>query len=149
MPGLQSIMQQFTDFFGGPKLITGDQLFKLASGLVSSKIGLVAFATGGQTGATNLTAGFNSVDTVANANDSVKLPPAIPGTRVYVLNNTATSMQVFGVASNFSNGGVGDTIALQASGSYVATGTGVAQAANVMAVYACFKLGQWKRSSVG
>lgn len=90
--------------------------------------GIVAHAGGGQGSATLLTGQFNSVDTVATAADSVALPPAsYPGQEVEVVNNTATSMQVFGSGTDTING--------------VATATGVAQAAGKMAVYKAVTIG--------
>lgn len=146
-PLITTLASYFTDFFGGPKMITGQQLNLLRHFTTSGKAGLVAKASGGQAGATPLPARINSVDTVANANDSVALPPAIVGLEIIVINNTTTSMQVFGAASNPNNGGAGDTIAIQGSTVQVATGTGVAQAGGVKASYFCATLGQWQRGS--
>jgi hypothetical protein len=90
--------------------------------------GIVAHAGGGQGSATPLTGQFNSVDTVATAADSVALPVATyVGQEVEVVNNTATSMQVFGAGTDTING--------------VATGTGVPQAAGKMAVYKAATVG--------
>lgn len=58
--------------------------------------GLTAYATGGQTNATLLTAGkTNIVDTVATAGDSVKLPSAAEGVRVRVENRGAEYLDLF------------------------------------------------------
>lgn len=91
--------------------------------------GLVAHAGGGQANALVLTGQFNSVDTVATAADSVKLPaPSFPGQEIQVLNNAAlNSMQVFGSGTDTING--------------VATGTGVAQAAGTLAIYKAMTTG--------
>ena len=85
--------------------------------------GIVAFAGGGQTSATLLVDGCNEINTVATTADSVKLPPAVGGTVVYLVNKGANSCQVFG-------SGI-DTI------NEVATGTGVALAASAKGVYFC------------
>jgi hypothetical protein len=145
---LASLIDQLSDFFGGPKLITGDQLKIVAQSEFGSRSGIVAHAGGGQAAATPLSIGMNTVETVASANDSVLLPLAIPGTECWVANATANSMQVFGSSSNPNNGGAGDTIAVQGSNSQVATGTGVAQATGVMTVYKCLKMGQWKQGAL-
>lgn len=90
--------------------------------------GIIAHAGGGQASATPLTGQFNSVDTVATLADSVALPAATyVGQEVEVVNNSATSMQVFGAGTDTING--------------VATATGVAQAAGKMAVYKAATIG--------
>lgn len=111
----------------------------------SAAQGLVALAGGGQTGATLLPMYVNEVSTVVTAADSVMLPLAAPGAVVFVINDTATSMQVFGQPSNPNNSGVGDTIAAHGSAAQSATATGVAQAATIMACYVCFVVGKWKQ----
>lgn len=146
---LKSLIDQYTTFFGGPKLIDGAEVRSLANQVVRAVNGITAFAGGGQTNATKIGAGSTSVDTVASAADSVQLPPAIPGTKIWLVNNTLTSMKVFGVPSNINNGGTGDTIGIQGSDSQAATATGVDQAAGVKAWYVCTRLGQWDRGSVG
>ena len=57
--------------------------------------GLTAKAGGGQSGATALTGNVNKVTTVASANDSVLLPPAVVGRRVSVRNGAANSLNAF------------------------------------------------------
>ena len=116
---------------------------------VPVQAGITALAGGGQTGATALTAMFNSVDTVATGSDSVMLPAAIPGSFVWVLNNQASNaMQVFGVAANAANANAGDTIAPYNSSTYAATGTGVSQAASSLMFYVCTALGKWKQGKL-
>jgi hypothetical protein len=58
---------------------------------VSAVSGLTAFATGGQTNATPLTAAINRVTTVGTAADSVKLPVATPGLAIVVINAAAAN----------------------------------------------------------
>lgn len=82
-----------------------------------------ARAGGGQASATQLSPGFTVVATVATGADSVKLPAGSVGLTAIVRNSGANSMQVFGNGTDTING--------------VATGTGVAQAANTTAVYVC------------
>lgn len=84
--------------------------------------GVTAFAGGGQSSATEITTPVASVDTVATAADSVKLPaPTYAGQMVFLVNTSANSMQVFGSGTDTINA--------------VATGTGVAQAAGKSALY--------------
>src|SRR5258708_9836182 len=89
--------------------------------------GITALAGGGQTGATALTAEVSRVDTVASGNDSVSLrkitlatpfeaKPGGLGFIMFVRNNGANSMQVFGATP--------DTINAVATGTGVAVGSG-------------------------
>jgi hypothetical protein len=104
----------------------------LKTGTSSYTSGITAYAAGGQTGATKLTASINVVTTVGSAAGSVALPVAVPGLSVYVTNGAASnSMQVFGQTPDTING--------------VATGTGVAQAAGVSAVFVCAAVNKWYR----
>ena len=137
----------FKSFFRatGPMMPDGLDLQQMANALFSATNGIVAHAGGGQTLATPLPGALNEVITVASANDSVLLPPAIPGTTVTVSNLGANSMQVFGVPSNAQNSGAGDTISAHGSTTQAATATGVAHASGYSASYYCFTLGQWKQ----
>lgn len=93
---------------------------------------ITAHAGGGQASATALTSTINRVSTVATAADSVKLPASAAGLYVMLVNGAATnSMQVFGSGTDTIND--------------VATGTGVAQAAGVSAIYFCPVAGKWYR----
>jgi hypothetical protein len=97
-----------------------------------TQTGLTAHAGGGQANALQLQYDGASVGTVASANDSVKLPSAVPGSEYNLVNDAATnSMQVYGAGT--------DTI------NKVATATGVAQAAGVAAYYFCVTKGNWSR----
>ncbi len=107
----------------------------IASGLVSLTdiaTGITAHSGGTQAAAFGLTHLISSVDTVAVAADSVKLPAATAGKIFIVLNNAAAnSMQVFGSGTDTING--------------VATATGVAQAAGKIAIYVCLAAGNYSR----
>lgn len=105
--------------------ITGSEL------KVGAATGITAFAGGGQASATALTKTVNNVTTVGTAADSVKLPTSAAGLIVWVVNSTATSMQVFGAGTDTIND--------------VATATGVAQAAGKSATYVCPVAGKWYR----
>ena len=136
---LASLAQLFPSFFTttGPTLPTGLDLQALIKSQYSASSGLTAVAGGGQSLASPINNYLTQVDVVATANDSVTLPPAIPGSEYILNNNTANSMQVFGLGSD----------QIQASGSTTiqpAT-TGVAHAAQKAASYFCFKAGIWKQ----
>ncbi len=142
-----SIFSLFPSFFrsNGPTLIDGADLQMLAKLDFGSANGIVAHAGGGQANATPLTATYNEVTTCATDTDSVMLPPAIPGTAVWIINNTGHTVTVFGVPSNVQNGNAGDTIATAVSNTQAATATGVTQLTTIPATYVCTTLGQWKQ----
>lgn len=141
---IAAIADLFPSFIPGPRLIDGGELAELVNQLFSTKIGLTALAGGGQAGATLLPAAYNSVDTVATSSDSVMLPLALPGSAIAVYNNSTTTLAVFGQANN-PNTGVGDTIAAHNSQTQQATAVGVTQATTLVAIYQCYKSGQWKQ----
>lgn len=70
----------------------------------STTNGITAFAGGGQASAVVLTASYNRVTTVATAADSVKLPAAKAGSRVYVFNKAAAnSLNIFPMTGDAIN----------------------------------------------
>ena len=142
---MSSIFQAFASFIPGSRLVDGGDCLQLAKYLFNPTTGLTALAGGGQSGATALNLGINYVSTVASDNDSVMLPPAVPGTFVAVCNGGGHSLQVFGQGPNMGGAAAGDTIAAHNSNTYQATATGVAQATTIMALYYCFTAGQWKQ----
>ena len=116
----------------GKRLADDDALnTALATPQWQTNTGITALAGGGRTGAPVLVLGSNEVTTVASGADSVVLPVAVPGSVVFVVNATATSMQVFANGSDTINGTAG--------------ATGVAQAGNKYALYVAADLGQWYR----
>jgi hypothetical protein len=116
---------------------SGNTLYPVDAHLLNAQsveVGITATASGNQATARALTAAHNDVATVGTAADSVKLPLAVAGLRVYVENSSATSMQVFGDGTDTINN--------------VATATGVAQAGGKSAVYFCTvsaPAGKWFR----
>jgi hypothetical protein len=92
---------------------------------------ITAFATGGQTSATALSATKNlhRVSVCATAGDSVKLPAALVGQAHYVRNDGATACQVFGQATETIDG--------------VASATGVPLAIGQGRWYVCTTAGAW------
>ena len=61
----------------------------------TSQSGITAHSGGGQSGATQLTATYNRVDTVAAPNDSIKTEWAVLNARQIIQNNGANSMNVY------------------------------------------------------
>lgn len=101
-------------YSSGRQLIAGSDINNIVAQLNSMEDGITATAGGGKPTARQLTSAVNTIATVTTAADSVKLPKGYPGLEVWVVNEDADSLQVFGYASDTIDG--------------VATGTGVAQA---------------------
>lgn len=98
--------------------------------------GITAFAGGGQASATALVSDLNRVTTVATAGDSVKLPAAVPGLEIVVINDGAASLNIYPVT--------GESIdALAANAAYALTTT----AFNVRLI--CVSAGLWKSAAGG
>lgn len=79
--------------------------------------GIVAFAGGGQASATQLTASFNIIATVATAGDSVKTPPAIAGLDITIINDGANACDVFPSTGDDLGAGVDTAVSLAAGSS--------------------------------
>ena len=149
MSVLSSVLAYYTSFFPGSRLIDGGQLKDLANRVAATRTGITALAGGTQSAAApQLSFGWNSVDTCATNNDSVMLPPAIPGTVIGVYNNTANTLAVFGQGPNMGGAAAGDTIAADNSNTQQATATGVTQASTSVMFYVCFAAGKWKQCSM-
>jgi len=72
--------------------------------------GVSAGATQTQVGATALTAGINEIGTCATLNDGVKLPTAVAGLQITIINNGAQSAQVWPATGDAINGGAVDAV---------------------------------------
>ncbi len=92
---------------------------------------LTAFATGGQTNATVLTAYKNYFTTVASTDDSGKMPPAIVNLSMFVKNKGANSLRLFpNETENF------DGLAADAHIDFPVGGTGI--------MFTCHTAGTWE-----
>ena len=92
--------------------------------------GLTAHSGGGQGSAIALTAAINQITTVAAANDSAKLPPAVAGKVVLVIQAAASnSMNLFPSSGDQIN-------ALGANAAF-------AMAAGTITSFVCPVAGQW------
>lgn len=91
---------------------------------------VAAFPGGLFVGATQLTAQTIRIATVATAGDSVKLPQALPGLELMLINDNANSISVYGLGSDTIDKG--------------ATAASVAQMGNSLVIYTCVTLGQWR-----
>jgi len=124
----------------GFRLIDGDFVNGLANGQNDGfSNGVIAHAGGGQAACTQLASvALISVDTVASGGDSVCLPIASAGTRMWVSNNTATSMNVFASATpNPGNAAALDKIGTNSNVTATAVG------GNSGTWFISAKTGQW------
>lgn len=98
---------------------------------------LTAFATGGQSNATALSAAkkYHRISVCATAADSAKLPTSTAGQAHYIRNDGVASAQVFGTSP--------DTI------NTVATGTGVALPPGTGSWFVCTTAGNWTTTVLG
>ena len=99
-----------------------------ASGAVlptlQTNVGITAFATGGQTSATQLNSGYNVVDTVATTGDSVKFSSLVNvGSLVYVKNDGANALDLFPAGGDDLGLGVGVAISVAAGKSVAFLGS--------------------------
>lgn len=118
-------------FQTGFRLIDGNDLnTQLGHPRLSSQTGITATASGGQTNALALTTRVNNVTTVATAGDSVRLPALPLGKVVWIMNNGASSMQVYGAGTNTING--------------IATATGLPQPAGSLVAYVGITTTDWR-----
>ena len=102
--------------------------FKYIEGSVEDAI--TATASGSQTTSYQLTAQVSRISTVATTADGVKLPLAVPGMALTVINDGANAAQVFPTAP--------DTI------DAVTSATGVALSAAKRATFFCVVAGKWQ-----
>lgn len=104
----------------GTGAMTGDLV--LGSGAYikwSVTSAIVASTTQTQAGATVLAAAVNEVGTVANNNDTVRLPTLVIGRQVIVINNGVNILQIFPPTSGTINGGAVNASTTAASGSNI------------------------------
>jgi len=134
------IDKYLTAWHGGPQLISGDRLQKLAIELMNYENGIQAGVGGTLAAAYPLKARYSIVNFVNNESDSVLLPFAIPGSIINVANITAKGITVYAQAENPHNGGLPDSIFP------IASSTGVpssGQSPFVSNIYYCIVKGQW------
>ncbi len=96
--------------------------------------GITAFATGGQGSATQLTTDINEISVCATAGDSVKMPTAIAGLDVVIINNGAKSCDVFPSSGDNLGSGVDTAVSLGAGNNII---------------YTCYNTTNWEKSLSG
>jgi hypothetical protein len=93
--------------------------------------GITAYAGGGQANARALTRSINRVTTVATGADSVKLPVAVPGMQITVINSAAANaMNVFPATGEYINA--------------LAVNTALSVVANKACIFTCAVAGRWQ-----
>ncbi len=118
-------------FQTGKRLIDGSTLnTNFGHPQLSSQTGITATASGTQATAFLLTTRVNNVTTVATAADAIKLQANPLGKVVWVMNNGANSMQVFGSNSDTINA--------------IATATGIAHPAGALVAYVGITATGWE-----
>ena len=95
----------------------------------SAQDNITATAGGGKAAAFPLTTQTARIATVATLGDSVKLPQAVAGLELIVVNHGLNAMQVYGANTD----GIDDQ----------PSATGVAQMSNSMVIYTCVTDGNW------
>lgn len=107
------------------------QLKQITPALItaSASAGITAFASGGQTNATQLSAQFNQISTAASASASVKLLTSAAGIWQAVANAGANAIQVFAHDVATING--------------IAGSTGISIPAGHSAIFFCPIAGAW------
>lgn len=119
----------------GFRLIDGSTLnTNFGHPILSSQTGITATASGTQATAYQLTTRVNNVTTVATAGDAIKLPANPLGKVVWVMNNGANYMQVFGSGTNTINA--------------IATATGIAQPVGALVAYVGITTTNWQAYAV-
>lgn len=108
---------------------------------------ITALAGGAQVGATQLSRGFNEIDVVVTANDSVMLPNAILGAECVVNNMqpTTVTVKIYGRPANELNGNLPDTIVAHGATAVTLGSTGVTLGTGHVSWFACMTQGQWKQ----
>lgn len=118
-------------FQTGKRLIDGSTLnTNFGHPMLSSQTGITATASGVQSTAFLLTTRVNNVTTVASAADAIKLQANPLGKVIWVMNNGANSMQVFGSNTDTINA--------------IATATGIAHPAGALVAYVGITATGWE-----
>jgi len=91
---------------------------------------ITATTSATQANSYQLTAQVSRLSTVANGTDGVKLPPAVVGMELTIINDGAAAAQVFGTSPDTIDG--------------VATATGVALTNAKRAKFFCVVAGKWQ-----
>lgn len=89
---------------------------------------VVAFATGGQASATQITKDVNRLTTVATNGDSVKLPAGTPGMEIFIQNDGVANANIFPATGEFIDAGAANAAVSMTAGSnakFICVDTGI------------------------
>lgn len=130
LPNRNTALQRF---ISSRQLLPGDWANSVTDALYSAQ---ALVAAGAATQAAAATVNAAQVELLAGAASAVKLPPALPGVEVTILNNSGNAQQIFGTGADV----------VQTTGTtYAAAATGVVLASLACAIYRCVKAGFWQR----
>jgi hypothetical protein len=130
LPNTKTFLQRF---LSSRQLLPGDWANAVTDAVASVQQLTLATAA---TQAAAVTLNGANVELLTGAASAVKLPPAIPGLAIDILNNSGNAQQVFGTGTDV----------VQTSGTtYAAAATGVVLASLASATYFCIKAGFWQR----
>ncbi len=148
MPGVtsKSVLALLNNTSPGAQLLDGSDLATIVQATASGKGALIATPGGGVTVATKVTTSISEFTTVASANDSCVLGPAIAGAEYQVINSGAQNLRVYANPANLANpdangNGQADLIIAAAGGAGAAF---ITVAANATGDLICSTLGRWK-----
>ena len=128
LPNTNTLNQRFIP---SRQLLPGDWANAVTDALVSSQA-VVATPSGTQATSILLNAAQVNITAVATAADGVKLPPAIAGMEISIVNSDAAdAAQIFASGSDTINATAG--------------ATGVSLAAGAAIILRCIKTGNWRR----
>ena len=128
LPNTNTLNQRFIP---SRQLLPGDWANAVTDALVSSQA-VVATPAGTQATSILLNAAQINITAVATANDGVKLPPAIAGMEISIVNSDAAdAAQIFASGSDTINATAG--------------AIGVSLAAGAAIILRCIKTGNWRR----
>jgi len=143
-----TLLNYLTNFYGkfGDALISREALTNLTNYTVGGLTSVTALAGGAQVGSPVLAYANNEITTVVTTNDSVQLPFALQGARVFVNNNGANTAKIYAnSAGNNSNGAVLDQIIANATTTKTANATAITLASGYGLIFICTTTGIWKQ----
>jgi len=143
-----TLFNYLTDFYGkfGEALVSRGALTNLANFTLGTQNGITALAGGAQAGSPVLAYGTNEITTCVTTNDSTQLPFAIPGARVVVNNNGASTARIYANASpNVNNASALDQIVANATVSKTANVTSITVASGYTLAFVSTTIGIWKQ----
>lgn len=129
LPNINTLTQRF---ISSRQLLPGDWANAVNDALASSNQSVTATPAGTQATSVLLNSSNINIAVVVTANDGVKLPPAVAGLEISIVNSDAAdAAQIFASGSDTINATAGSV--------------GVSLAAGAAAIFRCIKTGNWRR----